>query len=69
MTKYIVSWARDDEWCEHLKNQKDYYICDGLRFARVAAQQVQSKFPSVSKLTISKYGQIMLSRFKNDAIR
>ena len=69
MTKYIVSWEVDDVWGDALGNKKDYYICDSLRFARVTAKKVQLMVPSVSKLTISKYGQIMLSRYENDAIR
>ena len=52
MVKYIVSWEAD--------NAKDYWICEGLRYARIVAKQVQSKFPNASKITISKYGQVMI---------
>ena len=60
MVKYIVSWEVDDGWGDALGNQKDYWICEGLRYARIVAKQVQSKFPNASKITISKFGQIII---------
>ena len=60
MVKYIVSWEVDDGCGYAFGKQKDYWICEGLRYARIVAKQVQSKFPNASKITISKYGQVMI---------
>jgi hypothetical protein len=47
---------------------QQYEIVEGLRFARSVAENIK-KTGKVRELVISKYGQIMLSRFENDTIR
>ena len=65
MGKYIISWVKTGFTPE---GTQQYEIVEGLRFARTVADNIK-KTKKVRQLDISKYGQIMLSRFENDTIR
>ena len=66
MTKYIVTWK--DATVPTFATGKFYEIVEGLREARRVADTIRRN-ENNNELTISKYGQVMLSRFENDAIR
>jgi len=66
MTKYIVTWK--DATVPTFATGQFYEIVEGLREARRVADTV-SHNNNNEELTISKYGQVMLSRYENEAIR
>jgi len=65
MGRYIISWVKTGFTPE---GTQQYEIVEGLRSARSVAENIK-KTGKVRELVISKYGQIMLSRFENDTIR
>ena len=66
MTKYIVTWK--DATVPTFASGKFYEVVEGLREARKVADTV-SHNNNNEELIISKFGQVMLSRYENDTIR